>query len=122
MVIYLARAGSVALLLAVSSPIEACAFAVLRGVAEGGAAAVTVVLLAQYYGSRHLGAIYGVNRAVQVLGFALGPIVAGLVYDVNGSYRGAFASILFITAASALLLAVARRPHRRPTSLEAGRE
>jgi OFA family oxalate/formate antiporter-like MFS transporter len=121
-VIYLARAGSVALLLAVSSPIEAYAFAVLRGVAEGGAAAVTVVLLAQYYGSRHLGAIYGVNRAVQVLGFALGPIVAGLAYDVNGSYRGAFASFLFITAASALLVAVAKRPHRWPMSSDAGRE
>ena len=115
-VIYLARAGSVAVLLAVSSPVEAYAFAILRGVAEGGAAAVTAVLLAQYYGSRHLGAIYGVNRAVQVLGFALGPIVAGLVYDASGSYRDAFASFLFITAASALLVAIARRPHRGPIS------
>ncbi len=51
---------------------------------------LTAVLLAKYYGRQHFGAIYGLLRAVQIAGFALGPVVSGLALDHMPSYHGAF--------------------------------
>ena len=75
--IYLIRAASVALLLVTDTVFEIYTFALLRGFSEGGVAAVGAILLAEYFGRRNLGAIYGTNRAVLVSGFAIGPIIAG---------------------------------------------
>ena len=114
--IYALRAVSVVILLAVSSPAEAYAFAVLRGLTEGGIATVTTILLGEYYGRRYLGSLYGLERAIQVSGYAVGPLIAGIVYDINQSYTGAFVSFLFVTIAGALLIYRARRPVKTYTT------
>ena len=108
--IYVARAASVLVLLAVSTTTTAYAFAILRGVAEGGLATITAALLAEYYGRQHLGSIYGLNRAVQVAGFSLGPLIAGAAYDLRDSYDTAFVAFLFLTLLGAALVAFAIRP------------
>ena len=115
--VYAIRAMSVVLLLAVGSPTEAYLFAVLRGLTDGGIATVGAILLANYFGRRYLGSIYGVNRAIQVAGFALGPLIAGIAYDVTRTYSSAFASFLVLTMIGALLVATARQPARRALSV-----
>ena len=108
--IYVGRAASVLVLLAVSTTTTAYAFAIMRGVAEGGLATITAALLAEYYGRQHLGSIYGLNRAVQVAGFSLGPLIAGAAYDLRDSYDTAFVAFLILTLFGAALVAFAIRP------------
>ena len=71
---------------------------------------VATILLAEYYGRRYLGSIYGLNRAVRAGGFALGPLISGVVFDLSGTYTGAFISFIFLAIGGAVLVAVARRP------------
>jgi OFA family oxalate/formate antiporter-like MFS transporter len=71
------------------------------------------VLWASYYGRESMGAVYGLSRTAQVIGFALGPLLSGLVYDTTGSYRGAFLPFAALAAGSALLLLLSRTPARR---------
>ena len=112
--VYIVGAAGIAVLLGASTSGQAYVFAVLHGAAVGGIATVTTLLLADYYGRRHLGSIYGLNRSVQVAGFAAGPLVAGAVYDISDSYTGAFAAFLALSVVAALLVAMAARPGRRP--------
>ena len=109
--IYLIRAACVALLLVTDTMLETYTFAFLRGFSEGGVAAVGAILLAEYFGRRNLGAIYGTNRAVLVTGFAIGPIIAGAAYDINNSYGLAFASFLGLMLVGAVFVALARSPN-----------
>ena len=104
------KAFSVVLLMAVNTPAEMYLFATLSGFTEGGTAMVATILLADYYGRRYLGSIYGLNRAVRAWGFALGPLISGVVFDITGTYDGAFISFIFLAIGGAVLVAAARPP------------
>jgi MFS family permease len=106
---YLLRAGSLLLLLLADSLPEAYGFAVLQGLAEGGMSVLLPLLLAEYYGRQHLGALYGVLRAVQVAGFAVGPLIAGAAFDLTHRYDAAFVLFVLCGVLGAALMAGARR-------------
>ncbi len=42
---------------------------------------------AGYAGMKNFGAIYGVMSSLMALAAGMGPMLAGLVYDVSGDYR-----------------------------------
>ena len=73
---------------------------------------LTAVLLAKYYGRQHVGAIYGLLQAVQVAGFALGPVVSGLVFDRLQRYNGAFQALWALSIVGTVLIILARPPVR----------
>ena len=102
-------AGSLGLLIVTDTLVEAYLFAVLQGLAGAGINTLAPIMWASYYGRGALGAIYGVSRAAQVTGFALGPLVSGMVYDATGNYRGAFFTLAWLALAAALLVVVAGR-------------
>jgi len=107
---YALRAASLALLLVVDTTPVAYIFALLKGFTEGGLSTLITVLLADYYGREYLGEIYGVVRAVLVAGFALGPLISGVTFDVAQSYHGAFASFFALSIVGTGLIGLARRP------------
>jgi MFS family permease len=109
---YSLRMVSLAVLLVTDTVPEAYGFALLQGFADGGIRTLTAVLLADYYGRQHLGAIYGLLRAVQVAGFALGPLVAGLTFDLTLSYDGAFQAFWLLSVIGTVLIILARPPVR----------
>jgi OFA family oxalate/formate antiporter-like MFS transporter len=109
-VAYSLRVASLAVLLVANSLPEAYTFAVLQGFAEGGMRTVTAVLLADYYGRQSLGSIYGLLRAVQVAGFALGPLLSGAAYDLTQQYSGAFAVFLMLSIVGTVLIVFATPP------------
>ena len=110
---YILRIASLAMLLVTDSVPEAYGFALLQGFADGGIRTLTAVLLADYYGRQHLGAIYGLSRAVQVAGFALGPLVSGITFDLTRSYYGAFQAFLVLSVIGTVLILLARPPVRK---------
>ena len=106
--LYLVSAGSLVLLVSTDTMFETYCYAILTGLANTGLNTLAPLMWASDYGRGHLGAIHGVGRASQVLGFAVGPLAAGIAYDGAGSYREVFLVMAGITLAAAALLAMAR--------------
>ena len=111
-VMYVLRTVSLGVLLIADTIPKASLFALVQGVADGGMRPLAAVLLADYYGRRHLGAIYGLERAVQVIGFALGPLVSGATFDLTQSYHGAFVAFLVLSGIGTMFIAFARPPRK----------
>jgi MFS family permease len=56
------------------------------GFAYGGVMPLYAVLAREYFGQRHLGAIFGAAAMVSSLGMALGPALGGWIFDTFGRY------------------------------------
>ena len=76
------------------------------------------ILYADYYGRNSLGRIRGVSETGVLVGQAVGPLLAGILFDSRGTYS--FVFILFggLALACSLLVLIARPPVRStPVSL-----
>lgn len=73
----------------------------------GSFGALAPLVVQDSFGIRHFGSIMGLITATTVVSFGLGPIMAGLSYDVFGGYGPAFiaTAIMFGIAAAVLALA-----------------
>lgn len=107
---YLLAAASMWVLMGADNLPETCLFAVMQGIVGAGINTLAPILWADYYGRGFLGGIFGVSRAAQVVGFAVGPLASAVVYDRTGSYQGAFLALAAVALVAAVLLASARRP------------
>ncbi|MFC1927981.1 MFS transporter [Chloroflexota bacterium] len=65
-------------------------FAITFGIAYGGVGVAQSPLVAEYFGLRAHGAIYGVSMSALCVGSAIGPLMAGRIFDARGSYYWAF--------------------------------
>ena len=81
---------------------------VLLGLSSTGINTLAPIMWARYYGRRSLGAIQGVGRTAQVMGFAIGPLASGIAYDATGSYRAAFVVLTGLALLAAALMAASR--------------
>jgi sugar phosphate permease len=111
---YLLGAVSMAVLLRADTLAETYLFAVLQGLVGTGVNTLAPILWASYYGRASLGSIYGISRAAQVSGFAVGPLASGIVWDATGSYRSAFIYFAFLAVVAAVIVLVSRRPASQP--------
>ncbi|MFB3076743.1 MAG: MFS transporter, partial [Lysobacterales bacterium] len=107
---YLLAATAMGVLVITDNLAKAYLFAVLQGAAASWINVLAPILLASYYGRQSMGSVFGIVRAGQVIGFALGALIAGVVYDSTGSYENAFILFVVIAMASSLLILLARRP------------
>ncbi len=79
-------------------------FAVLFGFSYGGLVSLMAPTAAQLFGLRSHGAILGLHTFF-FSGFgAIGPILAGRVYDINGSYQVAFIIFAGLSIAGLILV------------------
>ena len=92
-----------------SDPKWLFAFAFVYGVAHGGLFAVASPSVAEYFGTRAHGVIFGIVMFLGSLGATLGPWLTGWLYDLMGTYDTAF---LVVTGLSVLgfLMALALKP------------
>ncbi len=82
-------------------------FAVVFGFGYGGLAALMSLVPAELFGLRSLGVIVGVTMFSFTVGGAIGPVLAGSIFDITGSYQLAFlisASVSIIGLILSLLL------------------
>ncbi len=86
------------------------AFALGAGI--GGLQLLLRLVWADYYGRRHLGAIRGLALPVQIGGQAVGPVVAGFMFDFTGTYLPAFFIFGVGVAVAAVLVLTAVPPRR----------
>jgi len=111
----LAAAVSVALLMQVRSGATAYLFALLFGINARGAAVLTQVLIARYFGRRSFGAISSILDPFHKGGLGLGALFAGIAFDHFGNYRAVFMIFLVSYVVSALFIFLARKPEIKKT-------
>ncbi len=105
-------ATSVLLLFLAGGMAGALAAAVLIGLVAAGGNIIPAVVYADYYGRNSLGKIRGIGELGVLVGQSTGPLLAGLVFDLRGSYALIFIIFSAIAASGSLLVLNARRPER----------
>ena len=60
--------------------------AIMLGVATGSEGDVLSYIVAEYMGEKNYGALFSVIGGIVGLGFGVAPYIAGLIYDIFGSY------------------------------------
>ncbi len=84
-------------------------FAIVFGFAYGSYGPLISLLVADSFGLSSLGVILGVVTCFVTIGAAIGPIFAGKIFDVMGSYQVAFVVCAVLTA-SAMILSLFLKP------------
>ena len=84
-----AALGTLLLLEAKSGPMLA-GFIVLVGIASGTPLVLLPLVFIQSLGLKRLGSVQGVAGIFATIGAAVGPVAAGRIFDVSGSYAIAF--------------------------------
>ena len=87
-------------------------FACLYGLAHGGFFTVISPMVAEWFGIGSHGALVGIVVYLGTTGGAIGPIMAGRIFDITGSYGAAFWLITAV-AALGLALILALKPVQR---------
>ena len=83
------------------------------GAGVGGLHLLLRLAWAEYYGREHLGSITGITLPVQVGGQALGPVIAGFLYDFTGSYLWPFRIFSTAVFIAGILVLTATPPRDR---------
>ena len=109
--------GASGLFVVADSTPEILIYTLLFGFGVGGLLSVPLVVYADYYGRRSLGAIRGVTEPLTTFGQAIGTVLAGLVFDFTGSYGFAFMAFAAMGGLATVLVLFARPP-RRPVAAE----
>jgi MFS family permease len=78
------------------------------GLAHGSCYSLISPLVASLFGTRAQGAIYGIVIFGGTIGGAIGPLLAGYIFDRSGTYTPSFAVLSAMAAAGAALLVTLR--------------
>lgn len=93
-----------------SGPAALVAFALLHGMAWGLRGPFMQAIRADYFGRRAIGMILGISAAFIAIGQVGGPMIAGGMADITGSYRAGFTLLALIAAAGSMAFMWAKRP------------
>jgi sugar phosphate permease len=104
-------AGYLVLLMSTAPPAIAL-FLVLYGLGAGASPIVPPLILARYFGTGRLGAMFGFTEVTSALMVA-GPVAGGAIFDATGSYDWALVLFAGVILSSALLFAVSPAPRKR---------
>jgi len=86
------------------------AAAIIHGAAWGIRGPLMTTIRAEYFGRRALGTIMGFGTTFAMVGSTIGPVFAGLMVDITGSYRLAFFTIAVVVGLSAFSFLLAVKP------------
>lgn len=82
----------------------------IYSVAYGASVVLPMGLQADYFGRQSFATIRGMLHTLQTIGMIFGPVYAGLVYDITGSYFIAFLGFGTAAGLAALCLIFLRKP------------
>ncbi len=97
-----------------SSPVELWFYALLFGFSLGSWLPTMSILTSTSFGLRSYGTIFGILSFFQCIGVATGPLIAGRIFDITGSYHTAFIVFLLLYAVSIPAVLLVRQIKRIP--------
>jgi len=97
-------------LIQVNSAPTAMLYSAYQGFVLGGYIGLSPLVYPTYFGRRYVGSIQGALTPLVTLSSAGGPFLIATVFDLTGSYRGAYWVIMFTWIAAAGLMYLARPP------------
>ncbi len=83
---------------------------IVYSLAYGGLASLQEPIRADYFGTKAFATIQGMSRSVQTVGTFMGPLIAGILFDLTRSYAVAFGVFSLVSLASAAIMFLAKRP------------
>jgi len=93
-------------------------FVVVYGLGYGGVIPLTIALRADLFGRQYYATITGILTPITAVGGIAGPLAAGRVFDVSGSYTVVFYAFLIMISLSGVLFLFIRQP-KPPARLRA---
>ncbi len=103
-------AGSTIALLAVHSVTTAFIVSAVIGIGGSGGNVIPPVAYASYFGRRSIGNIRGVGETGVQIGQAIGPVLSGVAFYINGSYQVAFLTFAVLALIGAGLISFFKPP------------
>jgi len=100
---------SVILLLGANDLLLFYVFGFVFGFGNGGLDTAVAALVSETFGMRNIGVIAGVLQVNWGLGVVVGPLIGGLVFDINGSYFVAFLAAAIVMFIIVLLVILTRK-------------
>lgn len=111
--------GSAVLFLAYSSEVVALYLGTFAfGLTMGGILMMQTLIIGECFGLISFGTVSGLTGMFSVSGAALGPAVAGLIYDATQSYQMAFTIFAVASAAATLPVLLAKPPRSEVATME----
>jgi len=87
-------------------------FAIIYGFAHGGLFTVMSPTVAELFGTGSHGLLFGIVLFSGTLGGAIGPLMAGSIFDLTGSYRLVFIILTAMALVGIILITTLRPPGR----------
>ena len=115
---FLFQAGSTLYLMFTGGTAGVFLASALFGVVSAGSNVVPSVIYANYFGRSSLGKIRGLGEVGVLLGQGTGPVIAGVLFSLQGGYDTIFA-VFIVLALGCSLLALQARPPARAAVLNA---
>ncbi|WP_457551692.1 MFS transporter [Desulfobacula sp.] len=84
-------------------------FATIYGFAHGGFFSLVSPLIAKFFGTKSHGLLFGIVIFSSTIGGAIGPFIAGSIFDITSSYKIVFYILEFLCA-FAIILTVSLKP------------
>ncbi len=112
------------LILAFSDTLSSAAFAfVIFGMATGMQATLVTAFWAEFFGTRHIGAIKATSTSIMVFGSAVGPGISGVLIDFGLDFPSQMVPIAgyFVVAMVLVWLAVSRANRQLPAKVDVER-
>jgi len=85
-------------------------FVIINGLAMGTRGPLIQAMRADYFGRASFGKIMGFSSMVMMAGMIIGPVVAGISFDVTGSYRIGFVILAILALSGGAFFAFAKKP------------
>ncbi|MDD4877348.1 MAG: MFS transporter [Dehalococcoidales bacterium] len=117
MVSYVLQAIGIFVLTNVATIGQVYIFLAIYGIGYGGGIPVYVAMRGEYFGRKAFATIAGIFQTFLVIPTVVGPIFAGYIYDVTGSYNQAFLLFMLLYLVGAGIIPFIKRPKPRRTPL-----
>ena len=86
-------------------------FAFIFGIGFGGRVPLLVSIRGEYFGKKAFGTILGMSQVPMNIIMVAAPVLAGRLYDTQGSYLVPFVGLSVVCFAGAILILTTRRPN-----------
>ena len=117
---FLVQAGSTLYLILASGTLGVFLAAGFFGIVSAGFNVVPSVMYANYFGRSSLGRIRGLGEAGVLLGQGTGPVIAGVLFEIQGSYSMIFWVFVALSLTCSLVVLKAKTPVKRAATVAGG--